>query len=194
MHCLFVVVVVVVVFIMRGIFNIMCGGLNNMCCHFLIMHSGYIIMRCRSSKWCSILILTCCEFVKCRTTFLLCKVCFTLFAVDNCILTLNIYKYTTSSSMHSSFFVMRGIFNIMCGGLNNMRCSVLIMRSSFIIMRSRSCKWCSRLLFVMHLLSVALLFLLCTVGITLFAIDHPLFAVVKLLCATDIFFQLNTLP
>ena len=50
------------------------------------------------------------------------------------------------------------------------------------------------LLLVVHLLSVALLFLLCKVGITLFAVDHPLFAVVKLLCAADIFFQLNTLP
>ena len=72
--------------------------------------------------------------------FLLCIVCFTLFAVHNGILTLNIYKHTTSSSMRSSFFVMRGISNIMCGGLNNMRCSFLIMRSGFVIMRSRSCK------------------------------------------------------
>ena len=72
--------------------------------------------------------------------FLLCIVCFTLFAVHNGILTLNIYKHTTSSSMRSSFFVMRGISYIMCGGLNNMRCSFLIMRSGFVIMRSRSCK------------------------------------------------------
>ena len=46
----------------------------------------------------------------------------------------------------------------------------------------------------MHLLSVALLFLLCKVDIILFAIDHPLLAVVELLCAADIFFQLNILP
>ena len=99
---------------------------------------------------------------------------------------LNIYKHYNSSSMHCSFFVMRGISNIKCGSLNNMRCS-------FLIMRSRSCKWCSSLIIiVVHLLSVALLFLLCKVGITLFAVDHPLFAVVKLLCAADIFFQLNT--
>ena len=60
-HCSF--------FIMRGIFNIMCGGLNNMRCSFLIMRSGFIIMRSRSCKWCSILIITCCAFVKCRATF-----------------------------------------------------------------------------------------------------------------------------
>ena len=77
--------------------------------------------------------------------FLLCIVCFTLFVVHNCILTLNIYKHTTSSNMHCSFYVMRGIFNIMCGGLNSMRCSFLIMRSGFVNMRSRSCKWCSTL-------------------------------------------------
>ena len=124
----------------------MCGGLNNMRCRFLIMHSGNIIMRCRSCKWCSILISTCCAFVKCRATFLLCKVCFTLFAVHNCTLTLNIYKHTTSSSMHCSFFVMRGLFNILCGGLNNMRCSFLIMLNGFVIMRCRSCKWCRRLI------------------------------------------------
>ena len=29
---------------MRGIFNILCGGLNNMRCSFLIMRSGFIIM------------------------------------------------------------------------------------------------------------------------------------------------------
>ena len=66
--------------------------------------------------------------------FSLCVVCFTLFAVHNCILTLNIHKHTTSSSMHCSFFVMRDIFNI------------LIMRSGFVNMCSRSCKWCSRLI------------------------------------------------
>ena len=54
---------------MRGIFNIMCGGLNNMRCSFLIMRSGFIIMRSRSCKWCSILIITCRAFVKCRATF-----------------------------------------------------------------------------------------------------------------------------
>ena len=54
---------------MRGIFNIMCGGLNNMRCSFLITRSGFIIMRSRSCKWCSILIITCCAFVKCRATF-----------------------------------------------------------------------------------------------------------------------------
>ena len=138
MHCSF--------FIMRGIFNIMCGGLNNMLCSFLLMRSGFIIMRNRSCKWCSILIITCCAFVSCRATFLLCIVCFTLFAVHNCILMLNMYKHTTSSSMHCSFFVMRCISNIMCDGLNNMRCSFLIMRSGFVIMRSRSCKWCSSLI------------------------------------------------
>ena len=90
MHCSF--------FIMRGIFNIMCGDLNNMRGSFLIMRSGFIIMLCRSCKGCSILIITCCAFVKCRDTFLFCKVCFTLLAVHNCILTLNIYKHTTSSS------------------------------------------------------------------------------------------------
>ena len=47
------------------------------------------------------------------------------------------------------------------------------------------------LLLAVHLLSIALLFLLCKVGITFFAVDHPLIAVVKLLCAA---FQLNTLP
>ena len=72
--------------------------------------------------------------------FHLCIVCFTLFAAHNCIVTLNIYKHTTSSSMHCSFFVMRGISNIMCGGVNNMSCSFLIMRSGFVIMRSRNCK------------------------------------------------------
>ena len=102
----------VLFFIIRGIFNIMCVGLNNKRCRFLIMHSGYIIMRCRSCKWCSVVIITCCAFVKCHATFLLCKVCFTLFAVHNCILTLNIYKHTTSSNMHCSLFVMRGIFNV----------------------------------------------------------------------------------
>ena len=131
---------------MRGIFNIMCSGLNNMRRSFLIMRSGLIIMRSRSCKWCSILIITCCAFIKCRATLFLCIVCFTLFAVHNCILTLNIYKHTTSSSMHCSFFVMRGISNSMCGGLNNMRCSFLIMRSGFVIMCSRSCKWCSSLI------------------------------------------------
>ena len=54
---------------MRGIFNIMCGGLNNMRCSFLIMRSGFIIMRSRNCNWCSILIITCCAFVKCRATF-----------------------------------------------------------------------------------------------------------------------------
>ena len=50
----------------------------------------------------------------------------------------------------------------------------------------------AELLLAVHLLSIALLFLLCKVGIALFAVD-PLFAVVKLLCVADIFFQLNTL-
>ena len=45
----------------------------------------------------------------------------------------------------------------------------------------------------MYLLSVALLFPLCKVGIALFPVGHPLFAVVTLLYAVDIFFQLNTL-
>ena len=54
---------------MRGIFNIMCGSLNNMRCSFLIMRGGFIIMRSRSCKWCSILIITCCAIVKCRATF-----------------------------------------------------------------------------------------------------------------------------
>ena len=49
--------------------------------------------------------------------FLLRIVCFTLFAVHKCILTLNIYKHTTSSSINCSIFVMRGISNIMCGCL-----------------------------------------------------------------------------
>ena len=137
------------VFIVRGIFNIMCGGLNNMRCRFLIMRSGYIIMPCRSCKWCSILIITCCAFVKCRATFLLCKVC------------LHYSQYTTASIRWISINILpllvcivlfslcetrTCIFNIISGGLNNMRCSFLIMRSGFVIMRSRSCKWCSRLI------------------------------------------------
>ena len=65
--------------------------------------------------------------------FLLCIVYFTLFAVHNCILTLNIYKHTTSSSVYCSYFVMRGILNIMCGSLNNMRCSYLIIRSVLLL-------------------------------------------------------------
>ena len=44
----------------------------------------------------------------------------------------------------------------------------------------------------MHLLSVALLFLLCKVGIALFAVDHLSFAVVKLLCVVDINTYLTT--
>ena len=40
MQCSYVVI--------RGTFNIMCGGSNNMRCNFLIMRSGFGIVRCRS--------------------------------------------------------------------------------------------------------------------------------------------------
>ena len=125
MHCSF--------FIMRGILNIMCGGLNNMRCSFLIMRSGFIIMRCRSCRWCSIIIITCCAFVKCRATFSFMSGMVYIIRSTQRILTLNIYKHTTFSTMHCSFFVIRGIYNIMCGGLNNMRCSFLIMRSGSLL-------------------------------------------------------------
>ena len=54
---------------MRCIFNIVCGGLNNMRCSFLIMRSGFIIVRSRSCNWHIILNITCCAFVKFRATF-----------------------------------------------------------------------------------------------------------------------------
>ena len=54
---------------MRVIFNSMCGGLNNMRCSVLIMRSGFIIVRSRTCKLCSVLIITCCAFVKCHATF-----------------------------------------------------------------------------------------------------------------------------
>ena len=168
---------------MRGIFNIMCGGLNNMRCNFLIMPSGFIIMRSRSCKWCSILIIAVVHLLSFSFMYSMFYIIrstqlhphftprkywlITQEAVapsrhdwkivdwdvkpqhkqtNNCTLTLNIYKHTTSSSVHCSFFVMRGTSNIMCGGLNNMRGSFLIMRSGFVIICSRSCKWCSSLI------------------------------------------------
>ena len=36
--------------VMRGISNIMCGGLNNMRYSFLIMRSGFVIMHSRSCR------------------------------------------------------------------------------------------------------------------------------------------------
>ena len=76
-------------------------GLNNMRCSLLIMRSGFIIMRCSVVHLLSVALL-----------FLLCIVCFTLFAAHGCILKLNIYKQTTSSSVHCSYFVIRAMFNM----------------------------------------------------------------------------------
>ena len=98
MHCSF--------FIMRGIFNIMCGGLNNMRCIFFIMCSGFIIMRCTSCKWCRILIIMFCAFVKYRPIFRLCILCFTLFAVHNYSLTepyLQPYSLSEKSEINDWF-------------------------------------------------------------------------------------------
>ena len=55
-------------FFIRSILNIMCDSLNTLCCSFLITRSGFVIMRCRSCKWCSSLIITCCAFINCRAT------------------------------------------------------------------------------------------------------------------------------
>ena len=46
-------------FFIRSILNIMCDSLNTLCCSFLITRSGFVIMRCRSYKPCSSLIITC---------------------------------------------------------------------------------------------------------------------------------------
>ena len=58
----------VIALIIRSILNIMCDSLNTLCCSFLITRSGFVIMRCRSYKWCSSLIITCCAFINCRAT------------------------------------------------------------------------------------------------------------------------------
>ena len=55
-------------FFIRSILNIICDSLNTLCCSFLITRSGFVIMRCRSCKWCSSLIITCCAFINCRAT------------------------------------------------------------------------------------------------------------------------------
>ena len=55
-------------FFIRSILNIMCDCLNTLCCSFLITRSGFVIMRCRSYKWCSSLIITCCAFINWRAT------------------------------------------------------------------------------------------------------------------------------
>ena len=55
-------------FFIRSILNIMCDSLNTLCCSFLITRSGFVILRCRSHKWCSILIITCVAFINCRAT------------------------------------------------------------------------------------------------------------------------------
>ena len=56
-------------FFIRSILNIMCDSLNTLHCRFLITRSGFVIMRCRSYKWCNSLIITCCAFINCPVTF-----------------------------------------------------------------------------------------------------------------------------
>ena len=56
-------------FFIRSVLYIMCDSLNTLRCRFLITRSGFVIMRCRSYKWCSTLIITCCAFINCRATF-----------------------------------------------------------------------------------------------------------------------------
>ena len=56
-------------FFIWSIFNIMCDSLNILRCSFLITRSVFVIMRCRSYKWCSSLIITCCAFINCCATF-----------------------------------------------------------------------------------------------------------------------------
>ena len=56
-------------FFIRSILNIMWDSLNLSRCSFLITRSGFVIMRCRSYKWCSSLIITCCAFINWRATF-----------------------------------------------------------------------------------------------------------------------------
>ena len=55
-------------FFIRSIPNIMCDSLNTLCCSFLITRGGFVIMRCKSYKWCSGLIITCCACINCRAT------------------------------------------------------------------------------------------------------------------------------
>ena len=56
-------------FFIRSILNIMSDCLNTLRCSFLITRSGFVIMRCRSYKWCSSLPITCCAFINCRASF-----------------------------------------------------------------------------------------------------------------------------
>ena len=62
-------------FFIRSILNIMYDSLNILCCSYLITRSVFVIMRCRSYKWCSSLIITCCAFINCRAAcyFMYCR-------------------------------------------------------------------------------------------------------------------------
>ena len=62
--------------VIRGISDIIFDILNNLRFSFLIMRSGFVIMRCRSSKWRRSLFISCGGSVKRALLFLLCIVGF----------------------------------------------------------------------------------------------------------------------